>query len=240
MTDYDPRVVDLYDLDNPDGPDHDFYRALADRCAAHTILDLGCGTGMLTVSLARAGRRVVGIDPSPTMLAFARRREGAERVEWIEGDSAAAPPNSFDLALMTGNVAQHIPDAAWLRTLRDLRASLRPGGILSFETRNPAAREWESWHAAPPTERETAHGRLVEWMKVEVVDDRHVRFDAYNRFAKTGDTVIETQSLVFRGRAEVESDLRDTGFEVESVAGEWDGTPFGGTTRLMIFVARAR
>lgn len=69
MTDYDPRLVDLYDIDNPDGPDHDFYRALADRCAAPTILDLGCGTGMLTVSLAREGRRVVGIDPSPTMLA---------------------------------------------------------------------------------------------------------------------------------------------------------------------------
>lgn len=238
MTDYDPRVVDLYDLDNPDGPDHDFSRALADRCAAQTILDLGCGTGMLTVSLAREGRRVVGIDPSPTMLAFARRREGAERVEWIEGDSAAAPRNSFDLALMTGNVAQHIPDAAWHRTLRDLRASLRPGGILSFETRNPAAREWESWHAAPPTQRETVHGPLVEWMEVEVLDDREVRFDAYNRFAATGETVVETQSLVFRGRTEVEGDLAAAGFEVDSVAGDWAGTPFDGRTRLMIFVAR--
>jgi SAM-dependent methyltransferase len=239
MTDYDPRVVDLYDLDNPDGPDHDFYRALADRCAAETILDLGCGTGMLTVSLARAGRRVVGIDPSPTMLAFARRREGAERVEWIEGDSTASPRNSFDLALMTGNVAQHVPDADWHRTLRDLRAGLRPGGILSFETRNPAAREWESWQAAPPTRRQTVHGPLVEWMEVEIIDDRQVRFDACTRFEETGETVIETQSLVFRGRAEVEGDLVAAGFEVESVAGDWAGTPFDGRTRLMIFVARA-
>ena len=240
MPGYDPRVVDLYDTDNPDGPDHDFFRALADDRDARSILDLGCGTGMLTVSLARAGRRVVGIDPSPMMLAFARRREGAERVEWIEGDSTAIPPGSFDLALMTGNVAQHIPDAAWLRTLRDLRASLRAGGILSFETRNPAAREWESWHAAPPAERDTVHGPLVEWMDVEVIDERIVRFDAHNVFSATGDTVIETQSLVFRDRAEVERDLGAAGFEVESVCGDWEGTPFDGTTRLMIFVARAR
>lgn len=77
-------------------------------------------------------------------------------------------------------------------------------------------------------------------MEVEVLDDREVRFDAYNRFAATGDTVVETQSLVFRGRAEVERDLAAAGFEVESVAGDWAGTPFDGRTRLMIFVARTR
>ena len=51
---YDPRIVDLYDLDNPDGPDHDFYRALADSRDARSILDLGCGTGILTVTLPKA------------------------------------------------------------------------------------------------------------------------------------------------------------------------------------------
>lgn len=108
MPDYDPRLVALYDLDNPDGPDHDFYRALAERIDARSVLDLGCGTGLLTTTLAREGRRVVGIDPSPAMLAMARSRPGAERVEWILGDSRAAPAGPFDLVVMTGNVAQHI------------------------------------------------------------------------------------------------------------------------------------
>ncbi|MBC7763366.1 MAG: class I SAM-dependent methyltransferase, partial [Candidatus Saccharibacteria bacterium] len=74
MDDYDARLVELYDTDNPGGPDHDFYRQVADEIDARTILDLGCGTGMLTASFARAGRRVVGIDPSPNMLAYATKR----------------------------------------------------------------------------------------------------------------------------------------------------------------------
>ncbi|CAL4861014.1 class I SAM-dependent methyltransferase [Microbacterium sp. MM2322] len=240
MTDYDPRIVDLYDIDNPDGPDHDFYRALADDREASTILDLGCGTGMLTVTLARDGRRVVGMDPSRSMLAFARARDGGDRVEWIEGDSTAAPPGPFDLVVMTGNVMQHISDDEWPRTLHDLHARMRSGGTVSFESRNPAFREWESWASEKPATRDTAHGSLTEWMDVEVVDDRIVRFRARNLFAVTGETITEEQSLVFRDRAELESDLRAAGFDVDRVDGDWGGTPFDGTSRLMIFVARAR
>jgi SAM-dependent methyltransferase len=240
MIDYDPRVVALYDVDNPDGPDHDFYRALADAREARTILDLGCGTGILTVTLAGRGRRVVGVDPSPSMLAFARTRSGAEHVEWIAGDSAAAPAERFDLVVMTGNVAQHIPGADWARTLRDLRTRMRPGGTLAFEARNPAAREWESWSAARSTSRETPHGTLIERMEVELVDERIVTFHAHNHFVATDETVTETQSLVFRGLAELEGDLRAAGFDVETVYGDWAGTPFDDEARLMIFVTRAR
>lgn len=242
MTNEDPRLVELYDIDNPDGPDHDFYRALAEESHAQAILDLGCGTGMLTVTLADhgVGRRVVGVDPSPAMLAFARARPGADRVEWIDGDSSHAPQELFDLAVMTGNVAQHVPDDAWHRTLADLHARLRVGGALAFESRNPAAREWETWSSAGATHRETPHGELVEWMDVDVVDERTVRFRAHNRFVATGETVTEEQSLIFRSRAEIEGDLSNAGFAVERVLGGWDGSPFAGSERLMIFVARAR
>lgn len=240
MTDYDPRIVDLYDIDNPDGPDHDFYRALAYARDARTILDLGCGTGMLTVTLAGRNRKVMGLDPSPVMVTFARARGGAERVEWRVGDSSAAPEEHFDLVVMTGNVVQHIPDTEWSRTLRDLRARMRPGSTLSFETRNPAVREWETWSSEGRSSRETPHGTLMEWMDVDLINERIVRFHAHNHFAATGETVTETQSLVFRGREELEADLRGAGFDVEAVNGDWAGTPFEETARLMIFVARAR
>ena len=73
----DPRLVALYDMDNPRGADTDFYLRLAADLNAQHIVDLGCGTGLLTRELAEAGHRLVtGIDPAPAMLAYARQQPG--------------------------------------------------------------------------------------------------------------------------------------------------------------------
>lgn len=240
MTDYDPRIVELYDEDNPDGPDHDFYRSLADEREARTILDLGCGTGILTVTLARGSRKVIGVDPSSAMIAFARDRPGSEHVDWVEGDSSSVPDEQFDFAVMTGNVVQHIQDSGWMRTLHDLRRCMQVGGTLAFESRNPTARAWEAWQSDDRESRETGHGTLEEWMDVEPLDDRTVRLLARNHFLRTGETVVEEQLLIFRSRRELERDLRDAGFGIEAVYGDWARTPFGASARVMVFVARSR
>lgn len=108
---------------------------------------------------------------------------------------------------MTGNVAQHVLKADWSRTLRDLRQALDNGATLASETRNPAARAWESWASEGRTTRDTPHGPLVEW--TEAVDitggtddtDSTVRLTAHNVFVETKDTVTETLVLAFRQRS---------------------------------------
>lgn len=235
----DPRLVDLYDGDNPDGSDHGFYRGLADGVGARRILDLGCGTGMLTVSLATGGRTVVGIDPSEAMLGIARRRPGTERVQWICGDSRSIPQGEFDFALMTGNVAQHVGDGDWSCTLTDLRAALREGGTLAFESRNPARRVWESWASEPVSERDTPHGRLREWIEASEHSRDRISMGFHNFFIETGEEVVDEMSLAFRGRDEVEADLAAAGFVVDSVFGGWGSTPFREGDPLMVFCARA-
>jgi len=49
-------LVTLYDSDTTGGRDHAFCRALADELEATTVVDLGCGTGLLTRSFAALGR----------------------------------------------------------------------------------------------------------------------------------------------------------------------------------------
>ncbi|WP_344251338.1 class I SAM-dependent methyltransferase [Brevibacterium sanguinis] len=239
LGDFHPWIVELYDSDNPGGADHEYFRALAHRVGARRILDLGCGTGLLTRSLAEDGRRVFGIDPSAAMIAFAASRDEGQRVEWINGDSTAVPAERFDLAIMSGNVAQHISDPDWQGTLLDVRAALRTGGVLAFESRNPSARAWETWSQPEATTRMTGHGPLEEWADVDDLGEGriHVRFS--NRFVDTDEVLVEDETFVFRTRETLEAQLTAAGFTVTEVWGSWSRRPFVGTDPLFIVEAQA-
>jgi SAM-dependent methyltransferase len=230
----DEQLVELYDGDNPPGDDTDYYRGLADKLDARKILDLGCGTGLLTRAFATPGRTVIGIDPSATMLNYARRRPGADAVTWIDGDSSAVEPSGdVDLAVSTGNTIMHVEDLP--STLKSLAAALKPGGVLSFESRNPAARAWESWgRDATYFERDTPFGHLREWMEVASVEGARVTFDAYNVFPDNRQAVYTT-TLYFRTAEELTADLQAAGFHNITVFGGWHEEPEA--PRLYVFQA---
>jgi SAM-dependent methyltransferase len=232
----DPRLAGLYDRDNPDGPDRDFYRRLADDIDARRIVDLGCGTGLLTCSLATSGRTVIGIDPAAAMLDIARRRAG--NVSWIHGDAGDLPGNDADLALMTANVAQvFTTDPEWARTLDGLRRALRAGGTLAFESRNPDARAWETWGALRRVE--TLHGPLTRWAEKIHERDGLVTYDAHYRFEATGEHLVSPGALRFRSAAAIGADLSKHGFVVRHLYGDWERGPVRSSSAVMVFVATA-
>ena len=236
----DPRLVALYDLENLRGADTDFYLNLATEIEARHILDLGCGTGLLTCELATADRHVVGIDPSPAMLALARQKSAASRVHWVEGDASVLGSPDADLLVMTGNVAQvFLEDHDWLATLSHIHDALRSGGYLAFESRNPADRAWERWNRADTYEQfDSPNGAMESWLEVVSVGEDRVHFQGHNVFLSTGETVVVDSELRFRSYAELNRTLTDTGFTVEHVYGDWHRGSFQSTSRLMIFVAR--
>jgi SAM-dependent methyltransferase len=104
------------------------------------VVHLQCHIGFDTISLARRGARVVGVDFSPASLekarALARRCE--VDVEFVEGDTTALPMElhgRFDLAYATMGVTCWIDDmAAWMRSAA---AVLRPGGHLLLVDLHP-------------------------------------------------------------------------------------------------------
>ena len=76
----------------------------------------------------------------------ARQKPGAGQVRWLSGDATMLPALQMDLAVMTGNVAQvFVSDDAWTSTLNGIRAALRPGGRLIFESRDPEREAWREW-----------------------------------------------------------------------------------------------
>ena len=106
----DPRLVAIYDTVNPIAEYETFYLELAARLAATSIIDIGCGTGLLTFELAKRGHRMIGVEPAPAMLAVARRRLSWMNVQWNEEDASRLGDERADLAIMTGHVAQFFLD----------------------------------------------------------------------------------------------------------------------------------
>ena len=235
----DPDLVTLYDVDNPGGRDHAFYRALADEQHATRVVDLGCGTGLLTRSFAGPGRVVIGVDPSATMLDFARCQPGADGIDWVLGDATALPDNGdVDLVVCTGNAMQHISTQELPTALARIAGALRPDGVFCFDSRNPSFREWEGWTPqATSGERQTPFGHLREWLEVTSVDNgKLVVFDAHN-VIDDGPVRTFTSELHFRTGAEFAEQLAAAGFIHVDIAGDWDHGPV--TDASTVLVVRA-
>ena len=79
----DNRIADLYDLFNPWANDNEFYLSLATDNDKLKILDLGCGTGKLSLAFAENSHMVVGCDPAPAMLQIAKEGDRKRKVEWV-------------------------------------------------------------------------------------------------------------------------------------------------------------
>jgi SAM-dependent methyltransferase len=214
------RLAEIYDALDDDRSDLDVYLGIVEELGASSVLDIGCGTGTFACLLAARGKEVTGLDPATASLDVARRKPGAERVRWVDGDASDLPPLQVDLVTMTGNVAQvFVTDAAWTTTLRAARAALRPSGWLVFETRDPAQEAWRTWNCE--RSRRSVHiagvGPVETWVELTQLDLPLVSFRHTFVFEVDVAPLSSDSTLRFRSMAEVTDSLHDAGFVVREV-----------------------
>ena len=102
------------------------------------LLDVGCGTGVVAVTAARAGANVTGLDLTPELLQLARSNAetAGVSIEWHEGDVESLPfeSGSFDIVTSQfGHMFAPRPEVAVGEMLR----VLKPGGTIAFSTWPP-------------------------------------------------------------------------------------------------------
>ena len=108
-----------------------------------TILDIGCGAGLLAEPLSRLGAAVTGLDPAPGNIEVARRHAeetgAALTYRAAALEELAHEPERFDVVLAM-EVIEHVNDMP--RFVADACALVKPGGLLAASTLNRTLRSF--------------------------------------------------------------------------------------------------
>lgn len=113
-----------------------------DGVAPFRILDLGCGPGRDLKAFSDLGHTAVGLEGAPRFVAMARAWSGCD--VWCQDFLRLDLPDSFFDGIFANATLFHVPVAELPRVLRELRASLRPRGVL-FSS-NPRGNDEAGWN----------------------------------------------------------------------------------------------
>ena len=224
-----------------------FWRRVA-SAANGPVLELGCGTGRVSIPLARGGVPIVGVDRSSPMLARARRKAERLRIPplFTRADIQALPFASTAFATVIapyGILQSLLCDRDLTATLNAVARVLRPGGLFGVDL-VPDVPKWREYR-----NRVQLHGRAPGGGHLTLIES--VRQDPRRRQTLFEQRYVERRGgrasehrfeLRFRTLSvrQMTSRLERAGFCVDAVLGDYHGRPWDERAAVWIILARRR
>lgn len=235
-----PKLAKIYDSFNALTEDETFWLKKIKELGIRSVIDFGCGTGLLTCKLADLEYETVGIEPAQAMMNLAKQKPYADKIKWLPGSTEQLEGQKSDLVIMTSHVTQFfLNDEKWENLLQHIHASLNEGGYIFFDTKNPLSKPWERWSKEETRQiKSTPEGDVEFWIDAPMMDDNQVEYELYYLFLKDQTKLVSKNRLVYRSKDVLEEQLGRAGFEIEKVYGGWDGGDFKEQDNEMIFLAR--
>jgi SAM-dependent methyltransferase len=211
-----PAVAARYDAD-PDLPSEDvaFYVDLARRHGKAGVLELGCGTGRITLPIAEAGLSIAGLDAAAPMLEVARRRSsGRDNPRWLLDDMADFDLGErFSLVIIPYRSFCLLDARRMALCLSRVHEHLLAGGRFALDYFNPLLL--------------ARAARLSTVPRADYADP-----DAVVSEPAPGLRLLYPYPLAMRRL------LDDAGFAVEASYGDFDRSPFTPESRNLVWLCR--
>jgi ubiquinone/menaquinone biosynthesis C-methylase UbiE len=243
--------ADFYDWENAqtlDRRDVKFWQAMAER-AKGRILELGCGTGRVTIPVARTGARVIGVDRSSEMLGHAvkraRRARSRGRPTFLRGDIRSLPFRTsagFDLVMAPYGILQSLVRESDLKvTLASVARVLAPGGIFGVDLVPdlPVWKEYRNKVRFRGVRRGgTSRITLVESVrqdrvkKLTLFDQEYVEQQGRERTTRRFTLIFRTLTV-----PQMTKRLETAGFQIQAVLGDYDGEPWDPRADVWLILA---
>jgi ubiquinone/menaquinone biosynthesis C-methylase UbiE len=230
-----------------------FWRGIATRSTG-PVLELGCGTGRISVPLARARVDLVGIDRSASMLSRLRASLGRTRsralrmgrVRLVRGDIRALPLGDarFGAVIAPYGVLQSLlSDRDLAATLKSVARILKRGGTLGIDL-VPDVPKWREY--SNRTQLRGSAGRGVHLTLIESVRQNRRRrltiFEQRYVERRNDRSTIHRFELAFRTLSvrEMVERIDRAGFVVDRVLGDYRGQPWDERSDVWIILAKKR
>ena len=243
--------ADFYDWENAqtlDRRDVKFWQGIATRTSG-PILELGCGTGRVTIPVARTGARIIGIDRSSEMLGHAARRSRRSRTQlrphWVRGDIRTLPfraSTRFDLVMAPYGILQSLIRESDLKaTLTAVARVLAPGGTFGVDL-VPDLPVWKEYRDKVRFRGVRSGGKsritLVESVRQDRAKQQTI-FDQEFIEQRGRARTSRRFSLVFRTLTvpQMAKRLENAGFRIKAVLGDYNGAPWDPRADVWLILA---